>query len=136
MQSTRRQRLESVILEELSALVREVKDPRVPMITLTKVDLTEDARQATVYVSILRAELDDTPEYQAQMDECIEGLESAAAYLRRSLGKLLKIRHIPELVFRKDRGLENSLRVGEALKRIEAERKATELKNKPAAEEK
>jgi ribosome-binding factor A len=54
MDSTRRARLSSVIQQELSRVVpREIKDPRVPTVTFTAVEVTEDAGLATVYVSIL-----------------------------------------------------------------------------------
>jgi len=56
MQATRRMRLQAVIQEELSMIVpREVKDPRVPSVTFTAVEVTPDGGQATVFVAILGA---------------------------------------------------------------------------------
>lgn len=126
MQETRRQRLQAVILEELSVVVpREVKDPRVPAITFTSVEVTPDAGQATVYVSVLggtAAAASEDPEVEKQarqkMKDCLEGLNSASGFLRRHLAKILTIRHIPTLVFREDRGFENTIRVHELLKQI------------------
>jgi ribosome-binding factor A len=128
MQETRRQRLKSVILEELSQIVpREVKDPRVPSITFTSCEVTPDGGQATVFFSILGAQLRAEEESFSELAEkaareraklCIEGLTSASGYLRRHLGKILTTRHIPTLVFREDRGFENTLRVNELLKKI------------------
>ena len=54
MQETRRARLQAVIQEELSVVVpREVKDPRVPSVTFTQVEVTQDGSQATVFVADL-----------------------------------------------------------------------------------
>ena len=105
---------------------REVKDPRIPSVTFTEVQVTPDGSQATVFVAILggaqgghdgSAPLTDT-EAQLKMKNCIDGLTSASGYLRRHIGKILTVRHVPTLIFREDKGFENSLRVHELLKKI------------------
>jgi ribosome-binding factor A len=127
MQATRRARLESVILEELSMLVpREVKDPRVPPLTFTGVTVTQDGSQATVLVSILggaEGGHDGAPPLseagaKQRMLDCLQGLHSASGFLRRHLAKVLNVRHVPVLHFKEDRGLENASRVHELLKQI------------------
>lgn len=127
MQETRRARLEAVIQEELAHIVpREIKDPRVPPVTFTAVEVTPDASQATVFVAILggaQGGHDGAPPLsegaaRQRMKDCIAGLTSAAGYLRRHLAKILSIRHIPTLVFREDRGFENALVVHQLLKQI------------------
>src|SRR4051812_19113552 len=101
MQETRRLRLQSVIQEELSVFVaREVKDPRVPMVTITKVEVTQDGGQATVWVSILGLSQED--QLRGAMKDCIAGLISAAGYMRRHLARVLNVRHIPNLIFKED----------------------------------
>jgi ribosome-binding factor A len=123
MLATRRARLESVILEELSQVIaRELRDPRIPLMTITKVEVTEDAKQATLFISVLRAEMTDDEAHREKMDDCLEGLESASSFMRKHLAKVLQLRHIPALVFKEDRGLENSIRVGEILKKLDAEK--------------
>jgi ribosome-binding factor A len=128
MQETRRQRLQAVILEELSMVVpREVKDPRVGSVTFTSVEVTPDGSQATVNVSLLGASQVNTDDPVAakeaaqKMKDCVEGLQSAAGYLRRHLAKILTVRHIPTLIFKEDRGFENTIRVHELLKKISSE---------------
>jgi ribosome-binding factor A len=124
MQATRRARIESAILEELSRVVpREIKDPRIPSVTFTAAELTTDASQATVYVFILGAMRSEIPEQEKakRMKACLEGLTSASGFLRRHLAKALTIRHIPTLIFREDKGLENASRVYELLKKISTE---------------
>lgn len=128
MQPTRRARLESVIKEELSRVVpREVKDPRVPSVTFTQVEVTQDGSQATVLVSILGgayggygegASLSEA-EAKKRMKDCLAGLASASGFLRRHLASVLNVRHVPSLLFKEDRGLENTARVFDLLKQLE-----------------
>ena len=127
MQPTRRMRLQAVIQEELASVVpREVKDPRVPSVTFTAVEVSQDGSQAIVFVSILggaQGGHDGTPPLnekgaKTRMQDCLEGLASASGYLRRHLARVLTVRHIPQLIFREDRGFENALRVHELLKKI------------------
>ena len=125
MQATRKARIESLIREELSlAVAREVKDPRVPNVTITRVELSPDGSQAKIYVSILGLGAGPVPEEgdalrrgPSPMADCLRGLGSAAGFLRRKLSKTLTIRHIPALVFHEDRGLDNTLHVHSILKK-------------------
>jgi ribosome-binding factor A len=124
MDSTRRARLQSLILEELAVVIpREVKDPRVPAITITRVEVTPDAGNATVFFTLLGALGEDTPEHRQHAKECIEGLNSAAGYLRRHLSKVLTVRSVPTVTFREDRGFVNTMRVNELLQQISKEPK-------------
>jgi ribosome-binding factor A len=104
-----------------------VKDPRVPSLTFTSVEVTPDGSQATVYVSMLGASQVNTDDPVAakaaaqKMKECIEGLQSASGFLRRHIAKVLTVRHIPTLIFKEDRGFENTIRVHDLLKKISSE---------------
>ena len=123
MQETRRARLEAVILDEMAQAVRGLKDPRVPSLTFTRVQVTPDGGQATVWFILMGAmakTMDEAEEkrHQKQVKECLEGLQSASGFLRRHLASTLTVRHVPTLVFKEDRGLENSTRVHELLKQI------------------
>lgn len=83
------------IQKELSSLLRTVKDPRVQnvMISITRVETTPDLRYTKVYVSFLQ-------EDKAQ--SALAGLKSAAGYLRRELGRNLRLRYSPEIVWAAD----------------------------------
>lgn len=83
------------IQKELSSLLRTVKDPRVQdvMISITRVETTPDLRYTKVYVSFL-------PEDKTA--DAMEGLKSAAGYLRRELGRNLRLRYSPEIVWSAD----------------------------------
>lgn len=123
MDDTRRARIAAVIQEELATKIsRELKDPRVPAIILTRVDVVPDASQATVWFSPLGATNEpDSPEKSKRIADCVHGLNSAAGYLRRHLAQVLTTRNVPSLVFKEDRGFENSFRVRELLDTISKE---------------
>jgi ribosome-binding factor A len=126
MDTTRRARLAAVIQQELSVTVPKLKDPRIPNVTFTQVEVTQDGAQATVWVAILggaqgghdgTAPLSDE-EGNLRMKDCIDGLVSASGFLRRHLAKALTVRHIPTLIFKEDRGFENAIRVQQLLSEI------------------
>ena len=83
------------IQKELSALLRNVKDPRVQdvMISITRVETTPDLRYTKVYVSFLQEE---------KAKDAMAGLKSAAGWIRRQLGSNLKLRYAPEIVWALD----------------------------------
>ena len=127
MQETRRARLAAVMLEELSTVIpRELKDPRIPSLTITRVEVAPDGSAATVFVMRLGAgfatDADGKPfdeeANRKEMQGALDGLASASGFLRRHLAKILTIRHIPTLTFKEDRGFENTIRVHELLKKI------------------
>jgi ribosome-binding factor A len=101
-------RVSELVHVRLSDLLeRKVKDPRLDMVTITDVVVTPDASRADVYFSALGGE-------EAQ-EQAQEGLESAAGWLRRELGRQLRLRSIPELVFHYDRSVERGERISAIL---------------------
>ncbi|MDW8326560.1 MAG: 30S ribosome-binding factor RbfA [Anaerolineales bacterium] len=96
----RQKRVAEQIRTELSQLLqRELKDPRLNLVTVTRVTIDRELSQADVYVSTLGDE--------AQRREMLEGLRSAAGFIRRELGRRIQLRNTPNLVFHWDPGLEN-----------------------------
>ena len=95
MASNRINRINEEIQKELSALLRNVKDPRVAgtMISVTRVETTPDLRWTKVYVSFLEAD---------RAKEAMKGLKSAGGYLRRELGRTLNLRYTPEIAWALD----------------------------------
>jgi len=101
-------RVSELIHIHLSNLLeRKVKDPRLDMVTITDVEVSPDVSSAKVYFSAVGG--DQTRE------EAREGLESAAGWLRRELGRELRLRRTPELIFRYDRSLERGERISNIL---------------------
>lgn len=91
MASNRIGRINEEVQRELSALLREVKDPRVGgLISITNVEVTSDLRYAKVFISVLESD---------KAQDTLKGLKSASGYLRRELGMRLKLRHTPQLQF-------------------------------------
>lgn len=85
-------RITEDVHRELTAVFRELKDPRVQgLISIVRVDVTNDLSYCTVYISAM--------EGLEQAKTAVEGLKSAGGYIRRELGLRLKLRHVPQLLF-------------------------------------
>jgi ribosome-binding factor A len=96
---------------ELAELIsREVKDPRIGFATVTRVELSPDLQHAHVFVSVL-----GTPEEQ---QSSLEGLSSAAGFLRHEIGHRLTLWRVPELAFVLDHGAEADEKIEMLLKKI------------------
>jgi ribosome-binding factor A len=109
--SRRTERLGEEIKEEIAQMIAgELKDPRIGFVTVTRVELAADLRNARVYVGIL-----GTPE---ERKKSLEGLQAASGFLRRALGQSLRLRYTPELSFKYDEGLEHTDRVARLLDEI------------------
>ena len=95
------------------ALARQVRDPRVGFVTVTAVLVTNDLSHARVMVSVPGEESDKT--------RAIEGLQSAAGFLRSRAARTLTTRSVPQLHFELDRGLEHAARINELLNTVRRE---------------
>ncbi len=100
-----------VALAEMIA--RELKDPRIGFATVTHVELTADLQHARILVSVL-----GSPEEQ---QGTLEGLASAAGYIRHELGRRLALRRAPELTFVLDGGAQNSERIETLLQKLRSD---------------
>lgn len=96
-QYSRTQRVGDQIQRELAMLIpREVKDPRLGFVTVTGVDVTRDIGHAKVFVTIMG---ENTAE---QIKQNLVVLNDAAGFLRSLLGKVMKLRSVPQLHFHYD----------------------------------
>lgn len=95
------------------AMTRELRDPRIGFVTLTGVLVSPDLSHARIMVSV--------PGEQAEKDRALEGLQSAAGFLRSRAARALTTRTVPELHFELDRGLEHAARINELLDEIRRE---------------
>lgn len=107
----RSEKVAEAIHEEISRLlIKGVKDPRVGFITVTGVKVTDDLHLATVYFSIIGGE--------TERKGAEAGLNSARGFLRREIGKVLRMRYVPDLMFRFDESVEYGSRIESLLKQI------------------
>jgi ribosome-binding factor A len=95
------------------SLAREVRDPRVGFVTVTAVLVTNDLSHARVMVSVPGEESDKT--------RALEGLQSAAGFLRSRAARTLTTRSVPQLHFELDRGLQHAARINELLNTVRRE---------------
>lgn len=105
-------RITEDIKRELIYILREVKDPRVSdMLTIVKVDVSNDLSYAKVYVSAV--------EGIEKAKESVKGLKSAAGYIRHRLGETLHLRKTPELRFVADDSIEKGFELFDKLKSLD-----------------
>jgi ribosome-binding factor A len=110
----RPERLAEEIREEVARMIAfELKDPRLGFVTVTRVELAHDLRYARVHVGVMGSE--------AEREKSLTALRSAAGFIRRELGRRLRIHHSPEIDFRYDKGIDATDRVARLLAE-EAER--------------
>ena len=111
-------RVSSLIQQEVSQmLLHDIKDDRVGagMVSVTDVEVSGDLQHAKVYVSIYGTE--------EAKSETMAGLQSATGFVRRELGRRVRLRRTPEVVFIEDRGLERGDRMLALLNQLSQERR-------------
>lgn len=99
-----------------TALEREIKDPRVNLVTVTDTRLTGDLHDATVYYTVRGEGIDDEPD----TERAAAGLAAARGQLRKLVGDQLSVRFTPTLSFELDAVPESSARMEELLARARA----------------
>ena len=112
MQGRRIDRIGEQLRIELSEIIeREIQDPRIGLTTVTAVKISPDLRHGHVFVTVLGDE--------NQRKKALEGLRSAASFVRRSLSKRLHhMKRIPELTFDYDEAIEKGMRIEQLLDQI------------------
>ena len=98
-------RVNELLRSEISHLIsREIKDPRVAgVISITEVIASNDLRTARVYVSVMG--------HQADREAALDGIRSAASFLRRELRERVNLKHIPHMTFVLDDSIEEGARI-------------------------
>jgi ribosome-binding factor A len=113
MASHKIERTTEDIRRELTAIFRELKDPRVTgaFLSIVRVEVTNDLSYCTVHVSAIEG-LD-------RAKEAVKGLKSAGGYIRRELGHRLRLRHVPELIFTATDSIEYSAHISRVLNSLD-----------------
>lgn len=119
MSDVRVRKLQEFIKQEVSQmLMRGMKDPRIGFTTVTDVEVTGDLRQAKIYVSLFGSDKEKADTLQA--------LKHARGHVRSELGKILNLRHVPEIDFDKDTSLDYSMHIESLINEIHQEPTSTE----------
>lgn len=94
-------RISEEMKKEISGIIRsELKDPRLPqMISVVAADVTKDLRYAKVFISVFGSE--------EEKKNALNGLRSAAGFIRREVGHRMQLRYTPELIFELDESMEH-----------------------------
>lgn len=106
---SRTDRISEEVKRELSAVIRELKDPRLPnMVSVIAVRVTKDLKFAKAYISIMG---DDKVQ-----NDGIAALKSASGFIRREIGHRLNLRNTPEFTFELDNSIEYGAHINEIIK--------------------
>lgn len=113
----RSSRVASRVREELAALLRDMSDPRLSGVLISRVEITDDLQLAKVFV---RHELGDGLD-AAGRKAMLKGLDNASGRLRRDVARAVALRRAPDLRFLYDEGQDSAYRVEEILREIHAD---------------
>ena len=115
MEGKRSDKVADLIQKEISEmLLRGLKDPRIGFVTITKVTVSEDCRMAKIYFSVV-----GSPE---EREISTEGLNSAKGYVRKELGRRIRMKYTPEITFQFDPSIEYAIHIGEVIEQVRKER--------------
>lgn len=105
-------RLREQLQHEIGAVIaQEMRDPRIPpVVTVTRINLAHDTRNATVFISVFGDE--------KAKNDAITALNAAAAYIQRMVSARVTIKRFPQLYFKLDTSIELSSRINDLLKDI------------------
>ncbi|KGQ69842.1 ribosome-binding factor A [Chelonobacter oris] len=116
---SRSQRVAQEIKKEIAVILqREVKDPRIGMVTVSDVELSRDLVYAKVFVTFL------FDQDEQAVKQGMDGLHKASGYIRSLLGKAMRLRIVPELRFEYDNSLVEGMRMSNLVSQVLNEDKA------------
>lgn len=111
MGNVRANRVGEQLKKELSEIFqRELKDPRIGFLTVTAVDMTGDLSQAKIYISVLGSE--------EQKENSLKAIAKASGFIRSEIGKRIRLRHTPELIFKFDESIDYGNKIEKLLAEI------------------
>ncbi|RAV22751.1 30S ribosome-binding factor RbfA [Paenibacillus contaminans] len=115
MAKVRTGRVGEQIKKELTTILQtEFKDPRVGFLTITGVEATNDLSQAKVYLSVFGTD--------EQKENTLKALASGTGFIRKELGKRIRLRVVPELIFKFDTSIEYGSRIESLLGKLNEEK--------------
>lgn len=115
MSNVRVHRVGEQLKKEMSSIFqRELKDPRIGFVTVTHVEVTGDLQQAKVYISVLGSE--------EQKENSLQAIAKASGFIRSEVGKRIRLRHTPELIFLFDDSIEYGSKIEKLLGELNKEK--------------
>ncbi len=124
MQNYRPTRVGELLQAEIAdLLLRQLKDPRLNMATISRVEVSHDLREARVYVSRVGSD--------SEQKETMEGFARAMGFIRGQLGKRVKLRHTPSLTFVLDTAIADGVRISRLLHDLTSASAADTGQNEP-----
>lgn len=110
--STRRTLKAAEAIREVVSMtiLTDLRDPRVENVTVTRVEVSPDMRNAKVHVSVMGSEV--------KQNLAIKGLESSAGYLQSKIGDRIDTRYTPKLIFKLDDGVKKSIAIAKMLAEV------------------
>ena len=121
----RQRRVADRLQQEVSTLLQEMKDPRLDLVTVTRVNVDRELEYANIFVSTVGDE--------ARRKEVMAVLNHAKGFVRREIGKRVQLRRAPELVFHWDPSPEKAEHIAQLLDEIKAGTAEANKPNAPAA---
>lgn len=111
MANSRQNKINEEVMRELSSIIRELKDSRIPLMTsVIAVNVTKDLKYAKAYISVMGDE--------KVQKEALAGLKSAAGFVRRELARRIDLRNTPEILFEIDHSIEYGAKINRIIKEI------------------
>ena len=102
------EKVQELMKQEISQIIlQELKDPRIGFVTVTKVEMTGDLREAKIFVSIMGKD--------EALKDTLRGLQSSLGFIRREIGRRIRLRFTPEISFALDNSLAYSSHIQELL---------------------
>jgi ribosome-binding factor A len=126
MSGRRREKVADLLRDEVSEIIqREMSDPRLGFVSITRVELSPDLKYARMFISVMGTE--------EERADSLVALNNASGFIRRQLAPRLRMRVIPEVSFRLDRSMEHAENVARILRDLEPELRSQS--EAPAADE-
>jgi len=114
-------RVNEVVREVLADEIERLSDPRLGLVTVTGVEVTPDLRQATVYYSALLPAKGPGVSTDEASEQTAEALRAAGPHLQSVIGRQVRMKYTPHLVFREDPAIRTGERVDEILRQLHSE---------------
>jgi ribosome-binding factor A len=123
MISKRPKRVGDLIREVIcEMLLRDLNDPRLESVTITEVEVTADLKLATVFFSAMGN--------RSREEVALHGLQSATGYIRKKLGKELRLRYVPDLLFKVDQSFEYGSKIDRLIRTLQEEKNGNSEENR------